>query len=570
MAFEKMKSYMMQFKRKDKKKISVREKAIKGLAAFFVVIICFTILSRAADSMTVAEVSTETASKKNIIHDVSANGTLTANQEQAISVLTNQKIKGISVNVGQKVEVGDLLFELDLEYLNNSIQELEAEIEKLRLRIGDLKSGKSTEDYTSAQEKKRASEDYNQTADKESQAVSRAYEAMIKAQQELESFESAEEEGTDATQQYLEETDSQKEKELEQALSDQEKLEKEITTKIESEKQKQFMDKNEALTEKELEKIEAAVRKEYKDKVQAAKEKVTQAQQSKEESKNALDQYLVSKQSQNQQSAEETKQQLYDDFQTKKQEYEMTVQTQNESLTQAKRGVEDANKPKAQDSSVTLEEMELANKEKDLLKLKELTKDGGKITASTEGVITNVSITVGSVTQDGVAMLMSDQTKGYKVVVPIQKDQQKYVSVGDKVTMTTSDNKKTDSLTIDWLTPNEEDPEVMNATIFLEHTSVPLNSNVTIDVQQESNNYDNCVSINSVHADGNQYYLLVVKESDSVMGKELTAERVNITIVQKNGSYAAVADGELMPDQKIITGANKTIQPGDRIRLADN
>ena len=54
------------------------------------------------------------------------------------------------------------------------------------------------------------------------------------------------------------------------------------------------------------------------------------------------------------------------------------------------------------------------------------------------------------------------------------------------------------------------------------------------------------------------------------MGKEMVVRKVNVTVIEKNESYAALTEGALTSDQKIIVNSNKEIQEGSRVRIQEN
>ena len=61
-----------------KKKVNktLQEKALKALLYFFILMLCFTLLSRFADSLLIPIVKTETSKAMTITHEVEANGSI--------------------------------------------------------------------------------------------------------------------------------------------------------------------------------------------------------------------------------------------------------------------------------------------------------------------------------------------------------------------------------------------------------------------------------------------------------------------------------------------------------------
>lgn len=87
-------------------------------------------------------------------------------------------------------------------------------------------------------------------------------------------------------------------------------------------------------------------------------------------------------------------------------------------------------------------------------------------------------------------------------------------------------------------------------------------------VSSKSRKYGTCVPLAALRqGDGNSYYVLVVTEKETVLGKELIVKKVDVKIEKRDGEYAAVTEGALGRNDKIIIDSNKTIEDGDRVRL---
>ena len=69
----------------------------------------------------------------------------------------------------------------------------------------------------------------------------------------------------------------------------------------------------------------------------------------------------------------------------------------------------------------------------------------------------------------------------------------------------------------------------------------------------------------SLYADGPQTYLLLVRERETALGLEQTAERVDVTVLEQNESQAAVS-GAVSSDDLVVTDTDKPLSSGDRVR----
>ena len=84
-----------------------------------------------------------------------------------------------------------------------------------------------------------------------------------------------------------------------------------------------------------------------------------------------------------------------------------------------------------------------------------------------------------------------------------------------------------------------------------------------------SKTYRTCVPISALHEDSNEKFVYVIQETESVLGNELKAQKVVVKVLDQNENYAALSDGTITSDQKIITGTDKNISGGSRVRLAE-
>ena len=94
-----------------------------------------------------------------------------------------------------------------------------------------------------------------------------------------------------------------------------------------------------------------------------------------------------------------------------------------------------------------------------------------------------------------------------------------------------------------------------------------MGTTAEMEVMKKSETYKSCIPLSALHYDNKQAYVLVVEERETVLGTELASRRVDVTVEDKNDQYAALQEGVLTSDQKVISSSDKTVEPGGRIRL---
>ena len=183
-----------------------RSRLIRITAAFFAVMLCFTILSRAADQAGIAAVQVQKPESRMILHTVTAAGKVVQNREVAIVTEPDERVVEIAVEKGQKVAKGDLLFTIDTELLQEKILNQRQEIEKQKLQLGDAGSQQDVRAAQKANDQASAAEQYSLSTKKAQVQVSRAKRDLDAAKQALTDYRKKNESGSTATDNTVEET----------------------------------------------------------------------------------------------------------------------------------------------------------------------------------------------------------------------------------------------------------------------------------------------------------------------------------------------------------------------------
>lgn len=159
---------------------------LRGLAILLVIIFAFTIASRVAASFTVAKVTVTNVSKRKIQHTVSAAGRVEQNGEFAVITEPDILVKNIAVQVGENVEKGSILMQLDMDSLSEQIDSVRNDIRTLELQNQALQDSESQNASKRNIDIQRAKEDYDEAIQKNANAVSRAEQELQQAKDNLE------------------------------------------------------------------------------------------------------------------------------------------------------------------------------------------------------------------------------------------------------------------------------------------------------------------------------------------------------------------------------------------------
>ena len=136
-----------------------QRKLVKWIVIFFAAMLVFTFLSRAADSLNVANVDTKKMQNQVIAHNVKGTGRVEGTKEQAVFVLAGQKVEQVFAKEGQNVR--EIHFLLELHTLQETAEKKQMEIDTAVRKTEDLKSADSGTWTEKETEKGRAQQNYN-------------------------------------------------------------------------------------------------------------------------------------------------------------------------------------------------------------------------------------------------------------------------------------------------------------------------------------------------------------------------------------------------------------------------
>ena len=310
--------------------------------------------------------------------------------------------------------------------------------------------------------------------------------------------------------------------------------------------------------------IEASVRASYADRLSAAQASVQQAQQAVTDADAELEAFC-----QRQSSGATLSEQDYLDAVEQAQEvYDDAVAALETTITTYGRAVSSANLPASTSNSAQIGQITYDQMKMELEKLEALQEAEGKILSPTDGIVTKCNVQTGEKTTDTTAILLADLGQGCKFSGLATEEDSQYIGVGDKVLLQTSNGKAYKDLPVTTFSTTEEPDGGYRLTVQIPSGNLALGANVNLSFTKKSQPYSCCVPLSALRLDNrNQTYVLVVQQVISVMGTELQAKKVNVTVLEQNETMVALAEGTLGSKDKVIVGSDKTIDIGSRVRV---
>ena len=568
---------LMDFEMDKNKKSSLQVKAVKALAGFLILMFLLTILSRAADSLTIAKVTASAATGGVISHNIEVDGNITPNKDIAISTSANIKIASVEATEGKTVKKGDLLIQLDPADLKKKLLQAQKELQVAKATASDKKANEAIAADTKSKSLQRTYEDYNQTVADANDSVSKAKSDMNEAWNAYNTYKNSNSNSgeTDTTvSDSLKKTVEEKQLAYDKAVTNLDGVEKDIEADVQKEIEKASVNENGnpiTLTQEEKQKIREQVnaRPENVSLLQNANDQINTAKDALTEAENALSAYNEQQNNSSSASYDEQLKTLYDDYKAKEEAYNEAVKQRQSTIQSANRTLEDAKAPENVDTATALtanddlEEKQLAVDE-----LQKVMDVNGKITAPSDGLITKVNVTTGETTTEDTAIRISDQSAGYKFTATLDKASAKYLSKDDKVTLDLGNGTTVEGLTVQSIDVSAEDKNSYELTVSIPAKVKKLGSIATLKVEKASKKYDTCVPLGALHSDGDKYYVYVINEKDTILGTETAVDKVQVDILDKNNEQAAI-EGSFSWGQQFVLTSSKTLRNGDRVRLVE-
>ena len=242
------------------------------------------------------------------------------------------------------------------------------------------------------------------------------------------------------------------------------------------------------------------------------------------------------------------------DYQSKKGIYDQAVAESNNTvdLDRALQDIKDS--------------LKIDEYNKELAKLQPLLDANGKVVSDKEGIVTSIFVENGGMTTDTI-MSIADKNSGYKFVGQIEKNNRTLVKQGQSVLLNLGSAGIVDNLTVEAISINPQNSEYLDVTVVLPVGVGQIDDSGEIIISSKSQKYGTSVPIAALRqGDSSNYYILVVSEKETVLGKELIAKKIDVKVEKKDGEFAAINDGIIGRGEKVIVDSNKTIEDGDRVR----
>ncbi|MDE6699526.1 MAG: hypothetical protein K2K10_00700 [Acetatifactor sp.] len=249
------------------------------------------------------------------------------------------------------------------------------------------------------------------------------------------------------------------------------------------------------------------------------------------------------------------------------QELENAKRQKDIALQAAARAIEDA----AGDGSISSSayestDLEIAHKEKKLLKLKELKEAEGWVYSESAGRVIECRIAVGKRTQDeaGILYALDD---GEKVIQAVFKGGIG-LELNEELSLKANQEGGTrinTSVEVAYLEQLENGDTL--AEMSGEGLDINIGQTVEVSCRWQTENYAACIPSLCIHDEEGADYVYVAEEREGILGTEWKVRKVVVTILDQTDMMTAVESAEISGDTKIVVTSTDDLMNGNVVRL---
>lgn len=546
---------------------------------FLIVMVIFTFLSRALDSVTIARVQTGYGKQGSVSYRITGEGTFEADRLSYRPLPEGMRVDTILARPGDVVQAGDTILTLQMEPLQEKREELavalrQAELALEQERLSGREIPRVTQEMLALQQMEvdqralelgrqdlaDAQEDYDQNVE----ALRLEYDRLA-GRSEDEIRQDAKEALKSARRVY-----------------DAAKLDRDSAVKRAEREVREKQKKLDRLNAQEDPSEEA---------VADAEEALAAAEEDLELVKEEQD-ILVEEAKASLRSAEED----YDDrsYNTLKAQedckkaYEDGVKAEDEKLAQAQRRVlelEEALRQSGQnlenaritDAGTRSEEektreisrlrqesmeLDLEQKRRSLAKVEELISREGAVTAVSRAVVAGLDLQEGGLIGAADQIRLAEGRMLFQAQV--DKEDAALLAQGQRMSLKRTGEAKELNAVVESVDRLSEDGKCTVSASLAEGDGW-LGETCSFTVVLQSGVYPMVIPIEALREDTIGYFCLAVQPEKTILGEELTAVRVNVEVLEKSSTSAAVS-GAVTGATPLVLSSNKSVSPGDRVR----
>ncbi|MBS5603549.1 HlyD family secretion protein [Enterocloster lavalensis] len=546
---------------------------------FLIVMVIFTFLSRALDSVTIARVQTGYGKQGSVSYRITGEGTFEADRLSYRPLPEGMRVDTILARPGDVVQAGDTILTLQMEPLQEKREELTVALRQAELAL--------EQERLSGREIPRVTQEMLalQQMEVDQRALELGRQDLADAQEEYD-------QNVDALRLEYDRLADRSEDEIRQDARNALKSARRVydAAKLDRDSAVKRAEREVREKQKKLDRLNAQ-EDPSEEAVADAEEALAAAEEDLELVKEEQD-ILVEEAKASLRSAEEDyDDRSYDTLKAQedcKKAYEDGVKAEDEKLALAQRKVlelEEALRQSGQnlenaritDAGTRSEEektreisrlrqesmeLDLEQKRRSLAKVEELISREGAVTAVSRAVVAGLDLQEGGLIGAADQIRLAEGRMLFRAQV--DKEEAALLAQGQRMSLKRTGEAKELNAVVESVDRLSEDGKCTVSASLAEGEGW-LGETCSFTVVLQSGVYPMVIPIEALREDTIGYFCLAVQPEKTILGEELTAVRVNVEVLEKSSTSAAVS-GPVTSVTPLVLSSNKSVSPGDRVR----
>ena len=546
---------------------------------FLIVMVIFTFLSRALDSVTIARVQTGYGKQGSVSYRITGEGTFEADRLSYRPLPEGMRVDTILARPGDVVQAGDTILTLQMEPLQEKREELAVALRQAELAL--------EQERLSGREIPRVTQEMLalQQMEVDQRALELGRQDLADAQEEYD-------QNVDALRLEYDRLADRSEDEIRQDARNALKSARRVydAAKLDRDSAVKRAEREVREKQKKLDRLNAQ-EDPSEEAVADAEEALAAAEEDLELVKEEQD-ILVEEAKASLRSAEEDyDDRSYDTLKAQedcKKAYEDGVKAEDEKLALAQRKVlelEEALRQSGQnlenaritDAGTRSEEektreisrlrqesmeLDLVQKRRSLAKVEELISREGAVTAVSRAVVAGLDLQEGGLLGAADQIRLAEGRMLFRAQV--DKEEAALLAQGQRMSLKRTGEAKELNAVVESVDRLSEDGKCTVSASLAEGEGW-LGETCSFTVVLQSGVYPMVIPIEALREDTIGYFCLAVQPEKTILGEELTAVRVNVEVLEKSSTSAAVS-GAVTSVTPLVLSSNKSVSPGDRVR----
>ena len=556
----------------------IRKWCRDGFLMFLGAMAVFTVLSRSLDSLTVPQVGTSYGKMGNVNYEIKGDGKFLAAGITYLNPEEGLKVQSVGKTAGQKVEAGEVLFAYQLEGIQKKKEELALSIEKMRLELtqSEVRSkqipgiSEETLAIQSLDAAKRAL-DFGYQDLEELRRESGEKLAKLKRDYNQNMTQSEEEMEEETRRQYR-----TAERAYDAAVAKKESAVKKAEREVTDCEEKLDRLEEEGASDEEILKARKALDRANEDLEEVREEQSLNVEEAKAALNSAEEDYGDVSAGRRTAALKSSYESSVEAVEAQIKAGEKSVRNLEEALSQAELAVSNA---RARDAVTAAEnqkeqtasgldrqvkQLDITKAEEQLKALEALEAASGEVTAPVSGVVTELAVVPGKTVTGDELVAIGDGRLKFEGTV--EKKLGELITAGTKINLQYGESRRTYEAVVDSVDFLSEEEQAHFTASVQEDTGI-LGATAAFSLNLTSRQYTQVIPIAGLRQESDGYYILVVKPQKTILGEELTAEKIPVELLEKSSTQAAV-QGAFSNTDQLIVSSSRIIEAGDRVRIS--